>query len=535
MFGSPYDYPYPSQRRQVYAGKGMIAASSPLAVQAGIRMFAEGGNAIDAALAAAAALSIVEPCSCGPGGDCFAIIHSGGQMYGMNSAGRSPALFTYDEVIRQGYDKMPDLGWLPVTVPGAPAGWVSLSKRFGRLPLNVVFEPAIELSKGHPLALQPALGIKLMKEDLEKNRAKFPETSTWFDVWTPTNTAPSPGDIIAPTELGETLRLIAQTDGAEFYEGEIAHALEKCAVETGGFIRANDLKQHEVHYVQPISINYKGIDVWELPPSGQGIAALLALNIVKQMNPVSRDDVDTLHFQMEAMKLAFADVAEYIADPSYMRVSVEGLLKESYAATRAALIDPARAQTHLFGTPPKGDTSYFCCADEEGNMISMIQSLFNHFGSGVLVPGTGMVLQNRGSCFTIRRDHPNAPAPLKYPYHTIIPGFLTKDGNPLGPFGVMGGYMQPQGHLQVVTNMIDFGLNPQSALDAPRWCWQNDNRIAMEPTWDPSIINALREKGHDINIDDSFIYGRGQIILRMDNGVLVGASEMRADGMAIGL
>lgn len=519
-------YPYPSQRHVVYGMNGMAASSHPLSTQAGMEVLQKGGNAIDAALAMAAAIAIADPASNGPGGDCFAIVWYKGKMYGLNSSGFSPALLTPEHA--EGNRKLPKRGWLPVTVPGAAAGWAALNKRFGTKPMAELFAPAVKLSKAYPLSPDGARYINLSDKNLHAEQ--LPILQEWFRAYNPQNREFHAGEIVDWSALGDTLQDIAETNGQSMYTGRLARLIDEHARKTGGLLRYEDLAAFEPEWVEPVSSNYKGVDVWELPPNNQGCTALIALNILENLQLQSRDDVETLHMQMEAIKLAFADSLGYFADTRFENVPLHGLLDKQYAAQRAALVTP-NAQEFCKGTPPKGGTVYFCAADGEGNMISMIQSLYMAFGSGVVVPGTGMALQNRGECFVSTEGHPNRIAGHKRPYHTIMPGFLTQNGKALGPFGIMGGYMQPQAHVQVLMNMVDFGLNPQSALDAPRFCWSEGLKFSMESAFDPATVEALRAKGHQIEVKDGTLYGRGQIILRQENGVYCGASEPRADGM----
>lgn len=528
MMYDPLRYPYASHRNMVYGRRGMVASSHPLATEAGMHILRSGGNAIDAALAVAAAIAVVDPANNGPGGDCFALVWSKGKLHGLNSSGYSPKLLDRKAIFDAGYDKIPERGWLPVTVPGAPAGWVELSKKFGKLPLTEVFQPAVELAEGHPLSPHAGAGLKSHAEFF--NKSSDPLYAPWKETYLPGNKLTKIGEMFSLKDLGNTLDLIAKTEGKAFYNGEIAQKIDKYSKETGGFLRGEDLADYSPQWVDPISVNYKGYDVWEIPPNGQGMTALMALNILKGFEFFGHDTVDTIHKQLEAMKLAFADAKRYIADPRFMDTTIAALLNEEYAAIRRGLINDT-AQDPFPGKPDKGGTVYFCTADGEGNMVSMIQSLYQGWGSGVLVPGTGVALQDRGANFQMDETHPNCVAPRKKPYHTIIPGFLTKDGNAVGPFGVMGGFMQPQGHVQVIMNTVDFHMNPQTALDAPRWCWTEGKKVMMEGKWGTEIMDELRARGHEIeDTGEALNYGRGQIIWRNDDGVLCGGTEPRADG-----
>lgn len=531
---NPLSYPYSSRRNLVYAARGMAASSHPLATEAGLHILRSGGNAVDAALAVAAALTVLDPANCGPGGDCFAIVQQRGKpLVGLNSSGFSPALLDKATVTARGYDTIPFDGWLPVTVPGAPAAWCALSRRFGVLPLPEVFAPAVELAEGYALSPDNADVLNLNTAEIARLVPRHPELDAWFALFNPERKTFRAGEWYALPALGRTLQAVAQTNGAAFYRGTLSDEIGKYSAATGGLLRADDLAAYQPRWVTPVHTRYRGYDVWELPPNGQGLTALMALNILENFQFAGRDDPQTLHVQMEAIKLAFSDALHEIADPAYMRRTVDELLSKDYAKTRSGLITPS-AQSYAPGQPLGSDTVYFCTADAEGNMVSMIQSLYRNFGSRVVVPGTGICLQDRGACFSMQDGHVNQVAPRKYPYHTIIPGFLTRDGAPVGPFGIMGGYMQPQAHVQFLMNLLDFGLNPQAALDAPRFCWQEELAFFMESAFSPETVAALRARGHDIRIVDDRTYGRGQAIFRTADGTLCGATEPRADGCVLG-
>ena len=524
-------YPYPSRRNAVYSKRGMVATSHPLAVEAGMAAFRKGGNAIDAALAAAAALCIVDPMSTGPCGDLFAIIHTKGKIYGLNASGHSPQMMNAEALKARGLDHIPVTGWMPVTVSGGPAGWAALCKRFGKLPMTDTFAPAIELAQEHPISAAYAAEVNShIKQYREKNDAIF---DPWFDYFAPGGIELRAGQSISLKDLGASLAEIAATEGESFYRGTLAKTMTDYAKRTGGLLRYDDFASYQCEWVEPVSVNYRGYDIWELPPNGQGITPQIALNIMEGFDPVTHNDAQTIHQQIESMKLAFADAFAYIADPNYLTVKAEDLLSKQYAAQRRKLIG-SKAICPPPGNPYRGDTVYLCAADGEGNMISLIQSIAGAFGSGVVVPGTGMVMQNRGNNFNIDPNHPNGIGPRKRAYNTIIPGFLTKDGRPIGPMGVMGGYMQPQGHMQVTMNMIDFGMNPQAALDAPRWFWQRENNVRIEPGYTKAVLEALTARGHDLDIDGNGFYGRGAMIVRMENGILCGGTEPRGGGAIMG-
>jgi gamma-glutamyltranspeptidase/glutathione hydrolase len=524
-------YPYPMRRRTVFARNGMVATSQPLAAQAGLDILKKGGNAIDAAVATAAALTVLEPTANGIGSDAFAIVWTKGKLHGLNSSGPAPKAISIDAVKERGHEEMPKYGLIPVTVPGAPGAWAELNKEFGKLPLADVLAPAVKYAReGYPVSPVTAAAWNRAKEIYAKNSTEgvFAE---WFKTFAPNDKAPQAGDMWKSENHAKTLELIGKTQAEAFYRGELAEKIDALSKEYDGFIRYEDLAEFKPEWVDPISVDYKGYKVWEIPPNGQGLVALMALNIMKDLEVKGRDDVETLHKQMEAIKLAFADGQKYITERSHMSFTTDELLSEQYAAKRRALIGDLAKKAEA-DEPKKGGTVYLCAADGEGNMISYIQSNYMGFGSGVVVPGTGIALQNRGNNFTLDPYHDNHLAPGKRTYHTIIPGFLTKGDVPIGPFGVMGGFMQPQGHMQVIMNTIDFGLNPQAALDAPRFRWNKDMNISMEMGFPQHTINALIRKGHDIKVESKTGgFGRGQIIWRNpDTGVLVGGTESRTDG-----
>jgi gamma-glutamyltranspeptidase/glutathione hydrolase len=525
------NYPYTSQRMTTIAKNGMVATSQPLAAQAGLDILKKGGNAIDAAIATAACLTVVEPTSNGIGGDAFALVWTKGELHGLNSSGPAPKSISIDAVKDKGHESMPKFGMIPVTVPGAPAAWAELSKRFGKLPLTEVLKPAIEYAEnGYPLS--PILG-KYWKGAANRFKELFKgdEYKGWFDTFAPGGKAPEIGEMWKSEGHANTLRSIAETNAESFYRGELAEKIDQFSKEHGGFLTKEDLAEYKPEWVQPIKVNYRGYDVWEIPPNGQGIVALMALNMMKGFDLNEKESVDTYHKQIETMKLAFADAKKYVTDPEHMSVSAEQLLSEEFAEMRRSLIGE-EAITPEPGTPPSGGTVYLATADGEGNMVSFIQSNYMGFGSGIVVPGTGIALQNRGHDFSLDPNHENSLQPGKKTYHTIIPGFLTKGNEAVGPFGVMGGYMQPQGHAQVIMNTVDFHLNPQAALDAPRWQWMEGKKVSVESTFPNHIAQALARKGHQIEVAlDGGGFGRGQIIWRdPKTGVLMGGTESRTDG-----
>ncbi len=522
-------YPYASRRTVVYAHRGMVATSQPLAAQAGLAVLQAGGNAIDAAIATAAALTVVEPSANGIGGDVFALVWHGGQLHGLNASGPAPRAMSLEALIKRGITAMPKYGPLPVTVPGAPAAWAALAERFGRLPLTTTMARAVELARdGFPVSPTVAFAwqtaTRMFKEEFKDNHFEH-----WFDTFSPER-APQAGEVWRSAGHASTLQSIADTNAKSFYEGALAEQIAAFIQAAGGYMNVSDLADYKVDWCQPISVNYRGYDVWEIPPNGHGLVALLALNILKGFDFQERDSLLTHHRQIEAIKLAFADGLAHIADPAHMRISVADLLSNAYADERRALIG-SRAALPLPGEPPKGGTVYLSTADAEGNMVSFIQSNYMGFGSGMVVPGTGISLHNRGHNFSLDAAHPNCLAPGKRPYHTIIPGFLTEGGAAVGPFGVMGGFMQPQGHVQMVMNTVDFGLNPQAALDAPRWEWESGKRVQIERNAPEHLFHGLASLGHEVAWSGNRLaFGRGQIIWRDAQGVLCGGTEPRTDG-----
>ena len=525
---------YGSQRFPLYARGGMVNCSSPQAAAAGLEALRQGGNAMDAAVAAAAALTVTEPTANGIGSDAFALIWSerDRRLYGLNASGPAPMLADAARVLRDAKDengRMPKHGWTPVTVPGAPGAWAAITARFGRRTLLENLSPAIRYAReGYPCAANLAQAW-----DRSFQRYKTALTAQCFDGWfrtfAPEGRAPEAGEIVTLPDHADTLRAIGETNAESFYRGALARHIDDESRKYGGYLRYDDLAAFQPMWVEPIRVNYRGYEVCEIPPNGQGIAALMALNILNNFDFPEKDDPRTYHHQIEAMKLAFADAFRYVTDPRSMELNYHDLITPEYGAMRAREIAP-RARTHVAALPPKSGTVYLCCADGAGNMVSYIQSNYMGFGSGIVVDGTGIALQNRGADFSLDPAAANVLRPGKRTYHTIIPGFLMRDGAPVGPFGVMGAYMQPQGHLQVVMNHVDFHLDPQQALDAPRWQWLRDGSVTVERRFDPALAEALKKMGHDVRFDpDTPSFGRGQMILRLDNGVLVGGTESRTD------
>jgi gamma-glutamyltranspeptidase / glutathione hydrolase len=478
-------------RKPVYAPRGAVATSQPLAASAGLAVLRAGGNAVDAAIATAVALTVVQPGSNDIGGDLFAIVWDGQRLHGLNASGRSPAALTLERAVA-GSDApsaalggaqatasrvMPAHGWLPVTVPGGPRGWHDLHVRFGRVPFAGLFADAIAYAeRGFPVSPMVAQSwdraVRVLHPTL-----KGDEFDEWARIYSTDGRAPRAGERFRNPAAARTLGLIAETGADAFYTGEIALAIVAHAAATGGLLTDADLASHASAWVDPISAGYRGYDVWELPPNGQGIAALLALDILDGLDFTGASREQRLHWQIEAMKLAYADAQACVADPDFTRVPA-ALRSRDYAAHRRAEI------TDRAGDPPpsdlaRGGTVYLCTADSDGMMVSLIQSNYMGFGAHVAVPGYGFGLQNRGAGFVLDPAHPNVVAGGKRPYHTIIPAFLTRGADPVGPFGVMGGHMQPQGHVQMVSSTVDDGLDPQAALDAPRWYWRSGRSVAV--------------------------------------------------------
>jgi gamma-glutamyltranspeptidase/glutathione hydrolase len=534
---------YPSQRLPIF-GRNVVATSHPLAAQAGLRMLQRGGNAVDAAIAAAAVMTIVEPVSNGLGSDAFCLLWDGHELHGLNASGRAPQAWTPEYFARKhgaGAKAPPQRGWDSVTVPGAVAGWVALHRRFGKLPFADLLAPATGIAeRGYavPVVVQQkwAAAVPLLR-----NQPGF------ADTFMPNGRAPNVGEQFRFVDAARTLRLIAQSGGEAYYRGEIAAAIVAHAQSNGGAMTLSDFAAYEAEWVAPIGLDYAGHTMHEIPPNGQGIAALMALGIVRnfELAGMPVDGVDSQHVQIEAMKLAFADAYRYVAEPSSMQVSVEEMLSSEYLASRARLIDMKRAQMFEAGTPNdvhrRGGTIYLSAADESGMMISFIQSNYQGFGSGVVVPGYGVSLQNRGHGFSLDPASPNVVAPGKRPFHTIIPAFLTKGSGghrtAQMSFGVMGANMQPQGHLQTLVRMLDYRQQPQAACDAPRWRFDEGLAINVESAMALATVQGLAERGHQVEVmNDSYQdFGAGQFIWRLGDAAVEGyvaASDPRRDGQA---
>ena len=566
-------------RSEVLARHGMVCTSVPAATQVGLDILKRGGSAVDAAIAANATLGLMEPVSNGIGGDLFAIVYSAkeNKLYGINGSGRSPLGLSYEQMKAE-LDKLhrktiPPRGMLPISVPGTVDAWSELHKKFGKLKLSDDLAPAAKYAdEGFPVSELIAFYWHVGPEVYKDLPGAFLETYTLDGK----GRTPAKGDIFKNPALAKTLRLIGEKGRDAFYKGQVADQIDKFMRENSGFLRKADFEKHTSSWVDPVSTNYRGYDVFELPPNGQGIATLQILNVLEGFNlkSMGRNSAETLHAMIEAKKIAWADRAKFYADPEFAKIPLAGLLSKEYAAERRKLIDPAHAaKTVEAGLPPAnaaesqptreplqdstatpkrspvddGDTIYMCTADDDGNMVSLIQSNYRGMGSGIVVSGLGFMFQDRGELFSMEPGHANVYAPGKRPFHTIIPGFVMKDGKPWEAFGVMGGGMQPQGHVQVLTNQIDFGLNAQEAGDASRWQHEGDNEptgekmekggyVEVESGIPYEIVRELEKRGHEVRFDVGGYGGYQSIKVELHDGqrVYVGASESRKDGQAAG-
>jgi gamma-glutamyltranspeptidase/glutathione hydrolase len=535
-----YPNPYTSTRLPIFA-RNVVSTSHPLAAQAGLRMLWQGGNAVDAAIAAAATMTIVEPVSNGLGSDAFCLVWDGQELHGLNASGTAPQAWTPDYFHKKyGSNQAhpPKRGMDAVTVPGAVASWVEMSQRFGKLSFEELLQPAIEVAeRGYllPVVVQ------------QKWAAAVPELHAlpgFAEHFMPWGRAPEVGELFKFPAAARGLRAIAKSHGEAYYGGEIAQALEAFSNQHGGCLKASDFAAYRAQWVKPIAKNYRGYTLHEIPPNGQGIAALIALGILSHFDMASFpvDGAASQHLQIEAMKLAFADVYRYVAEPNGMQVTVEEMLDDAYLAQRARLINPQKAQDFKAGNPAKGGTIYLTTADESGMMVSFIQSNYLGFGSGCVEPRFGISLQNRGHGFDLQANalNPaNLVAPGKRPFHTIIPAFLSKEGQPVMSFGVMGANMQPQGHMQMLVRMLDYGQSPQVACDAPRWRYNEGLEINVESQLNAQTLTDLRGLGHEVGVinDNYQDFGAGQFIWRMGDPKVEGyvaASDARRDGLAAG-
>jgi len=538
LTGKPF-----ATRSEVIAQHGMACTSQPLATQVALDILKQGGNAIDAAIAANAVIGLMEPTGSGIGGDLFAIIWDSktGQLYGLNASGRSPKSLTLDYFKKNGFERIPSHGPLPVSVPGCVDGWFEMHKRFGTLPMETILSPAIRYAReGFPVTELIAYYWRSAR-----SLSRFPNVS---ETYMPEGAPPAKGEIFRNPYLANTLEKIATGGRDVYYKGEIARTIDQFMKENGGFLSYEDLANHSSEWVDPISVNYRGYDVWELPPNGQGTAALQILNILEGFDIASMGfgSTDYIHHFVESKKLAFEDRAKYYADPAFNDIPIEQLISREYAAERRKLINPNRAaRRYDAGELEQGNTIYMTVADKDGNMVSLIQSNYRGLGSGMVPDKLGFMLQDRGELFTLEEGHFNCYEPGKRPFHTIIPAFVTKDGKPWISFGVMGGSMQPQGHAQIIVNLIDFGMNLQEAGDAPRIRhggssqptgekMTNGGTVYLESGIDPDVIRELMKKGHNIEWTVGGFGGYQAIMWDPVNKVFYGASESRKDGQAAG-
>lgn len=540
-------------RSEVIAPQAMAATSQPLATQIALDIMKSGGNAIDAAIGANAALGLMEPTGSGIGGDLYAILwHEKTQrLYGLNASGRSPKGLTYDklqeELTKLGREDLPPYGMLPISVPGAVDGWFELHSKFGEMPMDKILQPAIDYAEnGFPVSELIAYYWDLSVPRLS------PQPGSFKDTFTIDGKAPREGQMFKNPELANTYRLLAKNGRYAFYQGEIAKKIDQFMKDNGGYLRYEDLAEHDSNWVEPLGVEYKGHTLWELPPNGQGIAALQMLQILKNFDlaEMGYNSTESLHTMVEAKKLAFEDRAKFYADMDFSKQPIEALISEEYGKERAKLIKKRAARTVQAGNPnlTEGDTIYLTTADKGGNMVSLIQSNYRGMGSGVVVPGLGFVFQDRGQLFSMDKEHANAYEPGKRPFHTIIPAFVTKTGKPFMSYGVMGGAMQPQGHVQILVNMIDYGMNLQEAGDATRWQHMGSTEptesqakyltdggyVEIESGVSAQVIRELQQKGHDVRSGNGGFGGYQAIMRDHDEGVYRGASESRKDGQAAG-
>lgn len=526
-----WGFPYPSRRSPVFA-KNVVATSQPLAAQAGLQTLIDGGNAVDAALASAIALTVVEPCSNGIGSDAFALVWDGNELHGLNASGGAPQAWTPDRF--KGASAMPERGWDTVTVPGCVDAWVKMSERFGKLPFERLFRDAVRFAR-EGFAVTPVIA-SAWNNAIEPLSGQ-PDFARSF---LPNGRAPHPGERWTYEDQARTLESIAESRGESFYRGALADAMVSHAKANGGAMSEKDLGDHAGEWVTPVSTDYNGATLHEIPPNGQGIAALMALGICRHLPMASHplDSADGMHLAVEAMKLSYADMFAYVAEPRTMNVTNEWLLDEDRLKARAKMIAMDSCVTPVAGVADPGGTVYLTTADESGMMVSFIQSNFMGFGSGVIAPGTGISFQNRGAGFVLDPGHPNEVGPGKRPFHTIIPGFVTRDNEALMSFGVMGGHMQSQGHLQMMLRIIGEGMNPQSASDAPRWHVNKDFSLTCEDGTNENVMAELSRRGHRIvptDRDGPFggLFGGAQLALRVGDGYCA-ASDHRKDGQAVG-
>ncbi len=520
----PIDFSQPyASRRSPLCAANLVATSQPLAAEAGVYALRRGGNAVDAALAAAVTLTVVEPCSNGVGSDAFGVVWDGAELVGFNASGRAPKALNSGQF--SGLQHMPMLGWDAVTVPGAVSAWVMLSDRFGRLRFDELFEAGIHYAR-EGFQVGPVTALR-WQEAAELYRG-FPAFEEHFLP------APSAGEVFRRPDLAKSLELIALSKGEAFYQGELADAMDRASRFAGGCLRRSDLETHQADWETPVKSAYRHIHLHEIPPNGQGLAAQIALAILDRFEVPPLDSAQGIHLQAEAMKIAIRASFEHLGDIEHMRISPQALLDEASIDRAARRISMDKAAREPVALPASADTVYLAAADESGMMVSFIQSNYMGFGSGIVIPGTGISLQNRGAGFSLAAGHPNQVGPGKRPFHTIIPGFVTEAGEPRLSFGVMGGHMQHQGHVQMVTRIFDHGQNPQAASDAPRWHVFPDFSLGLEQGIEPTVIEALEKRGHNVQSNlGPELFGGAQLILRTHSGYIAG-SDHRKEGQAVG-
>lgn len=527
-----YSYRYPSRRSLVYGRNGMVATSNPMASEVGIEILKAGGNAIDAAVAVAATLSVIEPMSTSIGSDNQAIIYHDGEIHGMNSTGQSPQLIDRERILREGGPLISETGWDPVTVPGTPRGWAEMINKFGRLSLSEVLEPAAKISEeGWPTQTTVA---EVWRNNLPKYRNAYESNpavhQSFIDTFYPDWHTPVPGDLITNQDIADTLREIGRTNADSFYSGAIADDIDAFSRETGGYLRKSDLEAFETEWVKPMSVNYRGYDIWEMPPNCDGIIALQALKILENYDLKDCDTAETHHRIIECVKKAYIDALDSVGDPRFNDIDYTKYLDDDYTRAQFETLNDEQAFMPPPGSAVKGGTVFFCVVDGDGNMVSMIQSNCLGLGAGILIPNRGIQLHCRGTHFRLEENHPNTLEPGKRPFHTIIPSFISKDGVGIGPVGCMGSFLQPQAHVQIYSRIIDSHCNPQEAIDAPRWQWKSGKNIEVEPHMPFNLVRGLQERGHNVTYANTYnFFGRGQIILRQANGAYIGATDGRTD------
>ncbi|MGH6671014.1 MAG: gamma-glutamyltransferase family protein [Xanthobacteraceae bacterium] len=534
-----WDTPYGLRRIPTFA-RNVVTTTQPLAAQAGLHMLRQGGNAVDAIIATAATLTIVEPVSCGLGSDGFAMVWDGGQVHGLNASGRSPGATSIEKF--RGLNAVPEWGWDSITVPGVVSGWMALSRKFGRLPFAKLFEPAIDYAK-HGYLVTPT--IARMWRGLKSIYADYPDT---LNLYFPDGTSPEPGTLVKFPHNARTLEIIAKSDGEDFYHGDIAGQIARYATDAGGLLSRDDLETHSADWVEPLKVKYRDVELYELPPNGQGLAALIALGILDHfdLSLFPLGSVDSMHLQIEATRLGFADVYRHVSDPAAMRMDPLVFLDPHYLKKRAGEIDLSQARIPSTGYPVDGGTTYLAAADANGMMVSYIQSSGRGFGSGMAVPNTGIALQCRGRCFSLDPSHSNLLGPRKRPFHTNIPAIVLRDGQPFACFGLMGWNMQPQGHVQFLTRLIDYSENPQATLEGRRWRIAMDEpAILLEEGTPSEVASGLASRGHKIiHVEPTFgaastpfgnqlSFGAAQMIYVLDHGYIA-ASDPRRDGQSVG-